>query len=99
MSKLTGAQRKFLRAEAHHYNPVIMIGKSGITPELVKATEEALDCHELMKVKFVNLKDEKDELIEKLSAETACEIVGRIGNTAILFRQNKDPEKRTIRLP
>ncbi len=99
MSNLTGAQRKFLRAQAHHYNPVILIGKGGITPALLKAAEEALVSHELVKIKFVDFKDEKSELTDQLCKETNSDIVGRIGNVAIIFRQNRDPEKRIIKIP
>ncbi|MBN1501400.1 MAG: ribosome assembly RNA-binding protein YhbY [Spirochaetes bacterium] len=98
MSKLTGAQRKFLRSQAHHYNPVIMIGKSGLTPALIKATQEVLESHELIKVKFIDFKDTKNEITDKLCRETDSEIVGRIGNIAILFKQNDDKDKRIIRL-
>ena len=97
--KLTGSQKKSLRSTAHHYKPLVMIGKNGVTPALINAVNEALDEHELIKIKFVDCKDEKNELIDKISNDTESEIIGKIGNTAILYKQNSDKDKRIIKLP
>lgn len=99
MIELTGSQRKYLRSAAHHIKPVVMIGKNGITPTLIGAVKQALNDHELIKIKFIDFKDEKNELTDKIVSESDCTVVGRIGNTSILYRQNEDPEKRLIDLP
>ena len=101
MSKLKGFQKKYLRGIMHDKKPLVLIGQKGITPTLINAIDEALDTHELIKVKFnefkeKGLKDEASALIEK---ETGSELVGMIGHMAIFFRRHKDPEKRTITLP
>ena len=56
--ELSSAQRKHLRGLAHHNEPVVMIGQKGITDALVSETSNALDSHELIKVKFVEHKEE-----------------------------------------
>ena len=63
---LTGAQRKYLRGLAHSLRPVVQAGKNGITPELLRAVDEALEHQELIKVKFVDFKEEKKELTEEI---------------------------------
>ncbi|HON38923.1 MAG: ribosome assembly RNA-binding protein YhbY [Desulfomonilia bacterium] len=98
MKSLTGAQRKYLRGRAHGLNPVVQVGKQGITPELIKAVNEALDSHELIKVKFVDFKEERRELSREIAERTSSEAVGLIGNVAILYRQQPDEQKRKIRL-
>lgn len=99
MFKLSGSQRKHLRSMAHHYKPVVMIGKNGVTPALIEAVKHALEEHELIKIKFIDFKDERNELTDNILKETDAAIIGRIGNTAILYKQNPDPEKRIVPLP
>ncbi len=93
---LTGRQKRSLKSLAHHLKPVVMIGKNGLTAALVDAVNKALDDHELIKIKFIDFKDEKRELIGEIVRLTGSEQVAVIGNIAILFRQNKDEEKRRI---
>lgn len=101
MSKLNGFQRKYLRGIAHGLSPVILIGQKGLTAEVLISAASALDHHELIKVKFNEFKEkeQKSEIVGRLERETGCERVGIIGHTAILYRQQKDPEKRKISLP
>ena len=98
---LQGFQRKHLRGLAHAYKPVVFIGQKGISESLSESFEEALDSHELIKVKFVDFKEkeQKKELIKELEKAAACEMVGMTGHIAIFFRQNRDPEKRKISIP
>lgn len=91
MKELTNIQKKKLKALAHKLKPVVLIGQKGITDSLVKAVDKALEDHELIKVKFIDLKDEKIELSEKVAGDTGSFLVNMIGNTAILYREN--PEK------
>jgi len=70
-----------------------------VTQELVKAVDEALFIHELIKVKFMEFKEEKKDLIAEICTATASEAVGLVGNVSILFRQNPDEDKRKISVP
>lgn len=99
MRPLTGSDRKFLRSQAHHLDPLVFVGKHGLTDSLVAAVEDALDSHELIKVKFNDRKDEKKSIIAEMAQRTGSESVGLIGNVAILYREHPDPEKRKIALP
>lgn len=96
---LSSRQRKYLRSQAHALDPVVMIGKQGVTEALVKATRDALDAHELIKVRFIDFKDQKKQLAPELAETTGSELAGLIGHVAILYRQHPDEEKRHIRLP
>ena len=81
--------------------PVVFIGQKGLTDSVVQSTNEALNKHELIKIKFVDFKakDQKKEIIETIVANANCLLVGMIGHIAIFFRQHSDPEKRKIKLP
>lgn len=94
--ELTAKQKKTLRDLAHALKPVVLIGKNGMTQNLVSALESALAHHELVKIKFIGFKDEKREIVEALAGCTGARVIVITGNTAVLFRQNEDIEKRII---
>lgn len=95
---MTSQQRKQLRSLAHHLDPVVMIGKQGVTDGIIAATVKALDAHELIKVRFLEFKDEKKGLTDQLATATTSEVAGIIGHVAILYKEHPDPERRRIEL-
>jgi len=101
VEKLKGFQKQYLRGLAHGLKPVVFVGQKGITPEVARAVAQALSEHELIKVKFIDCKEksQKEEIAGAIEKETASEQVGMIGHVAVFYRQQKDPEKRTIALP
>jgi len=99
MEPLKGSQRKYLRGEAHHLKPLVLIGAKGVTDQLLGSVNQALKDHELIKIKFGEFKEAKKEISEEIAQATKSELVGLIGNVAILYRQNPDPEKRKIKVP
>lgn len=101
MVKYKGYQKQYLRGIAHGLKPVVYIGQNGLTDEVLRSANQALDSHELIKVKFNEFKekDQKKELSLRLESATKSEVVGMIGHTAIFFRQQESPEKRKIKLP
>jgi RNA-binding protein len=99
MDELEGFQRRHLRGLAHPLKPVVMIGKEGLSDAVVAKAEAELLAHELIKVRFIDWKEEKRELLGELAARTRAELVGVVGHVGILFRQNREPERRKIRVP
>ena len=95
---MTSKQRKFLRSKAHQLKPVIIIGKSNINTSIYRTFDHCLNKHELIKVKFNNFKDTKLDVLEKINSKLNFETVGIIGNTAIIFRQNKNVEDQIYKL-
>lgn len=93
---LTGAQRKTLRGMAHSLKPIVNVGKNGITAELIKNIDEQLLAHELIKIKFVEFKEEKDELAARIEELTHAHCAGIIGNIAIFYRPN--PKNKRIQI-
>jgi RNA-binding protein len=98
MEPMNSSRRKRLRKAAHHLDPVLQVGKGGVSESFLRAVDEALDCHELIKIRFLALKDEKQALAREISRRTRSETAGLIGHTLILYRRQPDPEKRRIRL-
>jgi len=99
MEPLTGSQRKYLRGEAHHLKPLVMIGAKGVTTQLIGSVDLALKDHELIKIKFGEFKDAKKEIAAEIATATKSELVGLIGNIAIFYRPCPQTEKRKIKLP
>jgi len=98
-SMLKGSDRKHLRGLAHHLKPVVQVGKQGLIENLITTVSQALDAHELIKVKFVDFKQQKGELSLEIATRTKSKLAGLVGNIAILYRPHSDEEKRKIRLP
>ncbi len=99
MSDLTGAQKKYLRGLAHGLKPVVHVGRAGLTEGLIENLDQALESHELVKVKFTDHQDRKRELAAEIHDRLKCAQAGAIGHVVIFFRPARDPEKRSIRLP
>ena len=86
-SRLSNATVRALKARAQRLDPVIKVGHAGITPALVASLDAALGLHELVKVKFTGMKEQKDELSPRLAEATRSHLVWRIGHCAVLFRE------------
>ena len=82
MVKLTGKQKRFLRAEAHHFSPMFQIGKNNLTEEIVNEYVDALSKRELMKVQVLQNADIKAKdaaaFIEEHSDITVVQVIGRV---------------------
>ena len=96
---MESSDRKYLRGLTHGLKPIAHVGKAGVTDGVVQSVDEALATHELVKVRFLELKEQKDELSLEIAERTHSERVGLIGHLAILFRQHPEEEKRRISLP
>jgi len=99
MEELTGAQKKYLRGLAHHLKPVVQVGKSGVTEGVLESIGQALDVHELIKVKLTDPQGRKKELAEEIAGRSGGAWVGLVGNVVTLYLRQPDPEKRRIDLP
>jgi RNA-binding protein len=99
MDKLKGSQKKYLRSQAHHLKPIVIIGTKGLTGQLISSVDLALKDHELIKVKFGEFKEAKKEISEEIAKVTKSELIGLIGNIAIFYRQHPEPEKIKIKIP
>ena len=97
---ITGKQRSYLRKLAQQLDPVVYIGKSDMTENVLREMDQLLSSRELIKVKLQegSLLDPKEAAND--AAETlGAEFVQAIGRRFVLYRQAEDPEKRTIVLP
>ena len=88
-----------LKGIAMKTEPIFQVGKSSITPELTEAVREALDKRELIKLHVLkNNADDKQEIAQTLAERTGSIVVQVIGNMIVLFKYQKDADKRKIEL-
>jgi len=97
---MKGRERADLRAEAHHLNPKVHVGKEGLSPALLKSLNDTLRTHELVKVKLVTNADVKSkDAAGELALATKSEVIQVIGRTATFYRENSDIPKKKGELP
>ncbi len=95
--ELTSKQRKYLEKLAHDLNPVVIVGGAGMTEGVEQMVASTLASHELIKVKFNEYKDDKQELTKEVCEKTGATLVRIIGNVAILYKEkDEDP---VIKIP
>jgi RNA-binding protein len=93
---LDSAQRRHLRSLAHPLKPVVFVGEGGVSPAVLKALDEALTTHELVKIRLRQPADKKATARE-LARESASALCGVVGHTVVLYRPH--PEEPQIELP
>ena len=99
MKQLNNTQKQYLRRLANELRPAVQIGKNGLTDQIHATVDHELNAHELIKIKFMDFKEEKRELTDALVETSNGTLIGLVGNVAILYREQSDPEKRQIKLP
>ena len=92
---LTPAQRKVHRADAHHLNPVVLIGGDGLTPAVQKEVDGALKAHGLIKIRVFNDdRAEREAILMRLTDELNAAPIQHIGKLLVLWRPL--PEKAKV---
>lgn len=98
---LTGRQKKYLRGLGHHLDCCVIVGREGLTDNVVQSCDDSLQAHELVKIKLgQNCPLHKQQAAETAAARTGSHLVQLIGRTVLLYRANPDlPPEKAIHLP
>lgn len=95
---LTGKQKGFLRSMGNEMDPILQVGKGGITEMVVTQTNQVIEIRELIKCRVLqNCSEEPKIVAGKLAEQVEADLVQVIGRNFLLFRQSKD--KPVIVLP
>jgi len=100
--QLTPAERKAHRSEAHHLDPVVMIGGDGLTPAVQKEVDAALNAHGLIKVRvFSDDRPAREAMLTTLSEQLFAAPIQHIGKLLVLWRPipPKEDAPRDDRMP
>jgi putative YhbY family RNA-binding protein len=91
MPTLASAERRALRARAHHLEPVVSIGQQGLTPAVLAEIEVALKAHELIKIRVhSDSRTEREAMLASIAESLACAPVQHLGKLLIVWRENPD---------
>ncbi|GKS73621.1 YhbY family RNA-binding protein [Acidovorax sp. SUPP950] len=94
--QLTPAERREHRANAHHLDPVVLIGGDGLTPAVQKEINAALNAHGLIKVRvFSDDRTSREQIYQTLAAELNAAPIQHIGKLLVLWRP-QPPKERTV---
>jgi RNA-binding protein len=91
LEPLTNPQIRKFKAAAQLMDPMLKVGKAGLSDGFVRSVSDALDKHELVKIKFAEFKDKKKELAPLLAEKTDSHLVMRVGNVMVLHRPKPEP--------
>ena len=95
---LTGKQKRFLRSLGVTMEPLVQIGKDGLTPAVVESAREAVKARELIKVRVLqNCLEEPETVITMLAERADTDLVQVIGRNGLLYKKNF--QKTKIELP
>ena len=94
---LNNAQKRYLRGLTHDINPVVMVGEKGLSETVLEAIEEALERHELIKVKLRADRETRKAMASEIAERFKAVPVHSIGQVASFYRRN--PKKPVIELP
>jgi len=90
-------QKRYLRGLAHTLKPVVMIGNKGLTETVLNEIDNALNHHELIKVRVSGQeKVERTQMLNEIAEKTSADIIQVIGHIGGFYRPAKEP---TIQLP
>jgi len=98
---LNNKQKQYLKGLAHPLNPLVQVGKEGLSPGLITMTSQELKHHELIKVKLgQNSGLDKHEASVEIAEKTGSILVQLIGKTFVLYKPNpKIAKDKRIYIP
>ncbi len=99
METLSSKQKKYLKSKAHPLKAVIQIGKAGVTEQSIQSIDTALNSHEMVKVKFIAYKEEKERFLDEIIEGSKSQFVSLIGHVLTLYREHEEVEKRKYTVP
>lgn len=95
---MTSKQRAYLRSLANSIQSIVMVGKGGMSPEIIKQADDALKARELIKGSVLETSPlSAREAAEQIAQATQAQVVQVIGGKFVLYRRNE--EKPVIELP
>jgi RNA-binding protein len=89
-------QKKYLKGIGHSLSPVVTVADKGLTDNVMAAIEEALNAHELIKVKVRLQREARVDIYSEICEQTGAELITTIGMVLLIYRPTK---KNLVELP
>ena len=87
---MTARERTHLKARAHSLEPSVVVGHGGVTDGVAAEIDRALQARELIKVKILAERDEREAIAAVISTRTDSAIVQQVGKVLVLWRPKPD---------
>ncbi len=97
MPVLTVTERLALKGRAHQLKPTVIIGNAGLTEAVLKEIELTLKLHELIKIRVMAERAEREIILSEICTKLNAEPVQHIGKILVIFKPNPDVHKIEIR--
>lgn len=94
--ELTGKQKRYLRSLAVNIRPIVQIGKSGVSNEILTSIRHAADARELIKVNILQNSDKTAKDVAAMIDEMGLNVVQIIGRNVVVFKVSDRKENRKI---
>ena len=95
--ELRGKQKRFLRAQANHLQPIFAVGKEGLTQNWIDQLDGALDHRELIKVNILQNSDVTPKDVQHfIESQTEIQVVQIIGRVLVLFKVSANKDAREL---
>jgi RNA-binding protein len=86
LTPLSNAETRKLKASAQRLKAILKMGRQGLSAQFLESVNDALSHHQLIKVKFDDLKEQRKTLAPELAEKTGSHLVTLVGNVAVLFK-------------
>ncbi len=98
---LSSSQIRELKAQAHHLDPVVLIGAAGLTPAVLREIQTALHAHELIKIRLGGEdRAQRLAMIDAIARDTGAQTVQAIGKLVVMFRERPaEPARPQAHVP
>ena len=94
--EMNGKQKRYLRSLAVNIKPIVQIGKSGLSNEILTSIRNAADARELIEVNILQNSDEVATDVAEAIEEMGLDVVQIIGRNLIVFKVSDRKENRKI---
>lgn len=83
---MTNPEIRKLKAQGQLLEPVVRVGKSGLTPAVLHSIQQALGARELIKIRFEQDREERDVLAGQIAETTGAALIMQVGKVAVFYR-------------
>ena len=95
--KLRGKQKRYLRSQAHHLQPIFQVGKGDLNHAMITQIDDEWEKRKLSKITLLQNTDEvAEEVAEELTAAIHCDVVQIIGRVLVLFKPSSKEKYQKI---